>query len=94
MQLSRGPFQQAGDYGSALKYLEQSLTIRQEIGDKSGEAYTLFNLGSTYLDDRINRVEEGHACILKAAQINEFLKDARLAQALKKRQKAERKDKR
>lgn len=34
-----------GDYGTALKYLEQSLVISREIGDKEGEAKTLNNIG-------------------------------------------------
>jgi tetratricopeptide (TPR) repeat protein len=29
-----------GDYATALKYLEQSLAIRKEIGDRAGEAVT------------------------------------------------------
>ena len=33
-----------GDYDTALKYLEQSLGIRHEIGDKSGEGVTLNNI--------------------------------------------------
>ena len=71
-----------GDYETALKYLEQSLTIRREIGDKSGEAYTLFNMALTYIEN-INRPEEGKACLKTVLAINEKLKDARLAEALK-----------
>ncbi|MCP4104814.1 MAG: tetratricopeptide repeat protein [Desulfobacteraceae bacterium] len=37
-----------GDYETALKYLEQSLMIRQEIGGKSGEGTTLNNIGQIY----------------------------------------------
>jgi tetratricopeptide (TPR) repeat protein len=36
-----------GDYDTALKYLEQSLKIQQEIGDKSGEGTTLNNMATT-----------------------------------------------
>ena len=36
-----------GDYDTALKYLEQSLKIMREIGDKSGEGATLNNLATT-----------------------------------------------
>ncbi len=35
-----------GDYGRALGYLEQSLKIQQEIGDRSGEGATLNNLAT------------------------------------------------
>ncbi|KAA3615343.1 MAG: CHAT domain-containing protein, partial [Calditrichaeota bacterium] len=37
-----------GDYETALKYLQQSLKIRQQIGDKSGEGTTLNNLSQIY----------------------------------------------
>ena len=37
-----------GDYATALGYLEQSLTICREIGDKAGEGATLNNLGQIY----------------------------------------------
>ncbi len=36
------------EYGQAHQYLEQSLRISQEIGDKSGEGTTLNNLGAIY----------------------------------------------
>jgi tetratricopeptide (TPR) repeat protein len=35
-----------GDYDAALKYLEASLAIRREIGDRSGEGATLNNMGT------------------------------------------------
>ena len=37
-----------GNYSTALKYLKQSLAIRQEIGDKSGEGTTLNNISQIY----------------------------------------------
>ncbi|MDH4462365.1 MAG: tetratricopeptide repeat protein [Flectobacillus sp.] len=36
-----------GDYAAALDYLQQSLTIRQQIGDRKGEGTTLNNLAAT-----------------------------------------------
>ncbi|RXK85164.1 CHAT domain-containing protein, partial [Chlorobaculum sp. 24CR] len=36
------------DYDTALDYLKRSLTIRQEIGDKSGEGTTLNNISQIY----------------------------------------------
>jgi tetratricopeptide (TPR) repeat protein len=39
-----------GDTDTALKYLEQSLKIRRQIGDKSGEGTTLNNIGGIYQD--------------------------------------------
>ncbi len=37
-----------GDYETALTYLEQSLTIQQQIGDKKGEGTTLNNISQIY----------------------------------------------
>ncbi|MCB0034086.1 MAG: tetratricopeptide repeat protein, partial [Anaerolineales bacterium] len=37
-----------GDYDTALSYLQQSLAIRQQIGDKSGEGTTLNNISQIY----------------------------------------------
>ena len=37
-----------GDYETALKYIQQSLAITQEIGDKSGEGRTLNNISQIY----------------------------------------------
>ena len=37
-----------GDYETALDYLQKSLRIRQEIGDKSGEGTTLNNIAQIY----------------------------------------------
>ena len=37
-----------GSYSAALAYLQQSLKIRQEIGDKSGEGTTLNNISQIY----------------------------------------------
>ena len=34
-----------GQYGEATEYLQQQLTIAQEIGDRNGAAKALFNLG-------------------------------------------------
>jgi tetratricopeptide (TPR) repeat protein len=70
-----------GDHETALKYLEQSLEISQKIGDKSGEAYTLFNLAMTYLNE-LNQPEKAKEYFAEVAEINAFLKDARLSEAL------------
>ncbi|ALG66487.1 tetratricopeptide repeat protein [Beggiatoa leptomitoformis] len=37
-----------GNYETALRYLQQSLAIRQEIGDKRGEGMTLNNISGIY----------------------------------------------
>ena len=37
-----------GNPSKALKYLEQALTIRREVGDRAGEGFTCWNLGCTY----------------------------------------------
>ena len=41
-------FKARGDYATALTYLEQSLAIQREIGDKAGEGTTLSNIGAIY----------------------------------------------
>ncbi len=38
----------SGDYATALKYLEESLKIRREIGDRAGEGATLNNISQIY----------------------------------------------
>ena len=38
-----------GDYDTALDYLDKSLKIRQQIGDRQGEATTLHNIGGIYV---------------------------------------------
>ena len=40
-----------GDYDTALSYLQQSLAIRQEIGDVAGLCATLFNMGHIHLQN-------------------------------------------
>ena len=37
-----------GDYGEALRHLEQSLAIRRAIGDRAGEGATLNNIGQIH----------------------------------------------
>ena len=44
-------------YDSALRYLEQSLAIQQQIGDIAGLAATLNNMGAIYLNQQ-NDVEK------------------------------------
>lgn len=43
-----------GDDSQALPYYQQSLPIRQSLGDRPGEALTLYNIGAAYysLGDR------------------------------------------
>jgi tetratricopeptide (TPR) repeat protein len=71
-----------GDYETALKYLEQSLKISQEIGDKSVEAKTLFNLAMACLNDKINQPAKAMEYLQEVVEINKFLKDAQLTEAL------------
>ena len=40
-----------GDYETSLDYLNQSLAIQQEIGDKAGLCATLFNIGHIHLQN-------------------------------------------
>jgi len=42
----------------------------------------LFNMALTYMEEKVNRREEGLACLKRVAAINEQLKNAELAKAL------------
>ncbi len=48
-----------GNYSKAIEYMEQSLLLSREIGDRKSEASILNNLGSTYekLGDLVRAVE-------------------------------------
>lgn len=76
-------YRNLGNYETALKNLEQSLQISQEIGDKSGEAYTLFNLAMTYLDPTVNQAEKGMDYLMQVAVINKTLQNAEIVNSLK-----------
>ena len=41
-----------GDYDTALRYLQQSLKISQEIGDRQGMSPTLHNMALIYLQQK------------------------------------------
>ena len=41
-------FRARGDYDQALEFLEQSLAIQKEIGDKSGMGTTLNNISQIF----------------------------------------------
>jgi len=41
-----------GDYDSALRYLQQSLSIQQEIGDRAGMCPTLHNMAMILLNQK------------------------------------------
>jgi tetratricopeptide (TPR) repeat protein len=43
-----GIYRARGDYDTALRYLEQSLAIQQQIGDRSGEGTNLNNISQIY----------------------------------------------
>ncbi|KPA13143.1 hypothetical protein MHK_006650, partial [Candidatus Magnetomorum sp. HK-1] len=49
-----------GDYETALRYLEQSLEIRREIGDRSGMCATLFNMGHIHSQNNDQQKAEMH----------------------------------
>ncbi|MEO1646215.1 MAG: tetratricopeptide repeat protein, partial [Chloroflexota bacterium] len=45
-----GVYSDLGDKESALSYYEQALPIRREVGDKSGEAVTSYNIGMIHYE--------------------------------------------
>jgi tetratricopeptide (TPR) repeat protein len=57
-----------GDYDTALHYLEESLVIRQQIGDIRGMATTMHNMGATLFQDK-NQPEAAIPYLLQAYQI-------------------------
>ncbi len=65
------------NYETALKYLQQSLAIRQEIGDKSGLCATLFNIGHIHLQN-----EEVPQAIQAWVTVYQLAKPMQLSQAL------------
>jgi tetratricopeptide (TPR) repeat protein len=66
-----------GSYDTALKYLQQSLAISQEIGDVAGLCATLFNMG------HIHWQNEDQAQALQAwVTVYKLARQLNLAQAL------------
>ena len=53
-----------GQKQEALKYYEQALRIRREVGDPFGEGITLHNIGIIYANQGSNEI--ALACILLA----------------------------
>jgi tetratricopeptide (TPR) repeat protein len=66
-----------GDYETALKYLQQSLAIWQQIGDKAGLCATLFNMGHIHMQN--NQVKEA---VNAWVTVYVLAKQMNLAQAL------------
>lgn len=58
-----------GKQGEALQYYEQALRIRKEVGDRRGEADTLWNLGELHFKQ--GRYDVALACLLLARDIYE-----------------------
>ena len=56
-----------GKKQEALRYFEQALAIRREVGDRRGEGATLWNIGALYF--RQDRNDAGLACFLLARDI-------------------------
>ncbi len=54
-----------------MKYLEQDLAIRQQLGDKAGEAETCWNIGLTY--QNIGDLAKAEDDISRAVQIAETI---------------------
>jgi tetratricopeptide (TPR) repeat protein len=58
-----------GDYGKALAYLEKSLAISREIGDRAGMIPTLHNLAHIYLQNQqLQQALQSFAEALQLAQ--------------------------
>ena len=66
-----------GDYDTALEYLQQSLAIRQEIGDVNGLCSTLFNMGHIQLQN-----EQSEEAMRTWAQVYQLANSRGIAQVL------------
>jgi tetratricopeptide (TPR) repeat protein len=65
-----------GDYDTALRYLEQSLQICRDIGDKAGEGTTLHNMG--FIAFEAQAVEQALSLWKQALDIALEIREARL----------------
>ena len=54
-------------YQQAVTFFQQSLEIKQAIGDKNGEATSLIGLGNAY--NQVGRAKEGFEALYRASQI-------------------------
>jgi tetratricopeptide (TPR) repeat protein len=73
-------FMARGDYDAVLKYLEQSLAIQQEIGDKSGLCVTLFNMGQIHKQNKA--MEDAMSVWLNVYQLAKPMNLAQVLDAL------------
>ncbi len=65
-----------GDYETALSYLESSLKIRQEIGDRKGEGATLNNISQIHKDAK-GDYETALSYLESSLKIRQEIGDAR-----------------
>jgi tetratricopeptide (TPR) repeat protein len=61
-------FKARGDYGKALEYLEKSLAIQREIGDRAGLIPTLHNMAHIYQARK--QLQESLECFAEALQLS------------------------
>jgi len=73
-----------GELAKALDVLEKSLKIWREIGDKKAVVFTLFNLATIYLDQRINESEKAMNYVNECIEINKKIQNPQIKSALKK----------
>jgi hypothetical protein len=59
-----------GDYDTALRYLEQSLKIRKQIGDIAGEATTCFNMATIFAET--GKIEKAIPLVERTVQIDQI----------------------
>jgi tetratricopeptide (TPR) repeat protein len=61
-----------GDQARALSYYEQALPIRRAVGDRAGEAATLFNVAM--LRDREGNTEEAITLLERVVALDEAIR--------------------
>lgn len=75
-------FKARGEFTHALEFFEKSLEIWREIGDKTGLVFTLFNLATVYLDEKINAPEKAEQFLKECLEINKEMQNPQISAAL------------
>lgn len=66
-------YEKLGDLERAVRFQQQSLNLREEIGDKRGVGQSLDGLGSAYL--ALGRGAEARACLERSLELKEAVGD-------------------
>jgi tetratricopeptide (TPR) repeat protein len=70
-----------GDYDTALRYLEQSLKISEQIGDIAGEAITCFNMARIFA--QTGKIEKAIPLVERTVEIDRLTQNPDLENDLR-----------